>query len=49
MTTANSNEASGAATTGPNPASWQLDPSGSSVRIQHKTIWLVAGHQEPQA
>lgn len=39
MTTANSNEASGAATTGAKPASWQLDPSGSSVTIQHKTIW----------
>ena len=36
MTTADSNrstEATGAGT------AWQLDPSSSSVRIQHKTIW----------
>lgn len=39
MTTADSNEGSEAATTGASPASWHLDPSGSSVTIQHKSIW----------
>ena len=37
MTTANSNQAADG--TGASTAPWQLDPSSSSVRIQHKTIW----------
>src|SRR5271165_5636315 len=39
MTSANGNQADEAATTGGSAASWKLDPSGSSVTIQHKTIW----------
>jgi polyisoprenoid-binding protein YceI len=39
MTTANNNEASGAAMTGASPASWQLDPSGTTVTIEHKHTW----------
>ncbi len=39
MTTANSNQAGETAATDESPAGWQLDPSGSSVTIKHKTIW----------
>jgi len=42
MTSANGNQADEAATTGGSAASWKLDPSSSSVAIQHKTIWGLA-------
>jgi polyisoprenoid-binding protein YceI len=37
MSTENSNQAADA--TSASTASWKLDPSSSSARIQHKTIW----------
>jgi polyisoprenoid-binding protein YceI len=37
MSTENSNQATDA--TSASTASWKLDPSSSSARIQHKTIW----------
>ncbi|HEY2639804.1 MAG TPA: YceI family protein [Streptosporangiaceae bacterium] len=39
MTAANNDGAGEAAAAGVNQASWQLDPTQSSVRIKHKTIW----------
>ncbi len=42
MTTASGSEASGAgqaAAREAGPASWQLDPGGSTVTISHKTMW----------
>ncbi len=39
MTTANSNQPGDAATSGTSQPSWQLDPDGSSVTFQHKSIW----------
>ncbi len=42
MTTASGSETSGtgqASAPAASPASWQLDPSGSTVTISHKSIW----------
>ena len=39
MTTPNGDQASEPAATDSSAASWKLDPSSSSVTIQHKTIW----------
>ncbi|MGO8961238.1 MAG: YceI family protein [Streptosporangiaceae bacterium] len=39
MTTTNGNQASEPGAAGGNADGWKLDPSGSSVTIQHKTVW----------
>jgi polyisoprenoid-binding protein YceI len=41
MTSADSNQASEATASG-TPAGWRLDPSGSSVTIEHKHTWGLA-------
>jgi polyisoprenoid-binding protein YceI len=39
MTTASADQAGQATASFAAPASWQLDPSGSSASVTHKTIW----------